>query len=262
MKKFYSLVATGLLSATVFAQTTIYSENMGSGTGTSDISATTFQNGSPVTYEGTGDVRSTNPSATSAYAQASGGANVMINANNETFLISGINTSGYQNIQLYLGQRKGATAANNELKIEVSAEGSSWTLLSYTRATGNNTANWAYINPTGTIPATSNLRVRFTGTNGTEWRIDDVKLTGTSGSLATIDAEKANNRFVKNTSVDQEIYFGEKAEVKIFNINGQLVKTASVAENGSLNVDNLQSGIYLVTGNINGKAVSEKIIKK
>lgn len=262
MKKFYSIVAAGLFSATVCAQTTIYSESMGSGTGTSDISTNTFQNGSPVTYDGTGDVRSTNPSTTGAYAQASGGANVMINASNETFLISGINTTVYQNIQLYFGQRKGTTAANNELKVEVSADGNSWTSLSYSRATGSNTANWLYINPSGTIPATSNLRIRFTGTNSTEWRIDDVKLTGTSGSLATADTKKTKNVFVKNTSVDQEIYFGEKAEVKIFNMSGQLVKAASVSENGSLNVENLQSGIYMVTGNINGKGVTEKIVKK
>lgn len=262
MKKFYSLVATGLLSATVFAQTTIYSESMGTGTGTSEISANTFQNGSPVSYVGTADVRSTNASTVSAYAQASGGANVMINANNETFLISGINTTNYQNIQLNLGQRKGTSAANNELKIEVSADGNTWTLLSYSRATGSNTANWAYINPTGTIPSTSNLRIRFTGTNSVEWRIDDIKLTGTSGSLATVDTETSKNVFVKNTSVTKEIHFGEKAEVKIYNTNGQLIKAASVAENSPLNIEDLQTGIYVVTGNVNGKAVSEKIIKK
>lgn len=262
MKKFYSLVATGLISATVFAQTTIYSENMGSGTGTTDISANTFQNSSPVTYSGTSDVRSTNASAVSAYAQASGGANVMINSTNETFVVSGINTSNYQNIQLFLGQRKGTTAANNELTIEVSADGSNWTALSYTRTTGSNTANWSYINPTGNIPAVSNLRLRFTGTNSTEWRIDDVKLTGTTGALSTNDVRKSNNTFVKNTSVDNEIHFGAKSDVKIYNISGQLVKSASVSENGVLDIIDLQNGIYIVTGNPNGRAVSEKIIKK
>ncbi len=43
---------------------------------------------------------------------------------------------------------------------------------------------------------------------------------------------------------------------------GQVVKTASVSENQSLNVSDLQQGTYIVTGTVNGKNVSEKVIKK
>ena len=45
-------------------------------------------------------------------------------------------------------------------------------------------------------------------------------------------------------------------------MNGQVVKSASVNENTSLNVADLAKGMYIVTGTVNGKAVSEKIIKK
>ncbi|MDC8098675.1 T9SS type A sorting domain-containing protein [Chryseobacterium rhizosphaerae] len=80
--------------------------------------------------------------------------------------------------------------------------------------------------------------------------------------MATGENRISNKSFVKNTSVENEIYFGVQSEVKIFSISGQLIKTASVRENGSLNVAELQKGIYFVTGIVNGKNVSEKVIKR
>lgn len=262
MKKFYSLFATVIISAAAFAQTTIYSENMGTATATTAISANTFQNGSPITYSGTGDVRATNNSSTTNYPEASAGANVMINAIGENFIISGINTTNYQNIQLFLGQRKATTAANNELTIEVSSDGTNWTALSYSRPTGTGTANWAYINPTGTIPATSSLSIRFTGTNTTEWRIDDVKLTGTSTSLAVSDIKNVKGSFIKNSFVtDDEIVFGSQVkDVKVYNMLGQVVKT-SAKDSVILNVAELTRGNYIVTGTVNNQPVSQKILK-
>ena len=45
-------------------------------------------------------------------------------------------------------------------------------------------------------------------------------------------------------------------------MNGQVVKSASVSENKSLEVADLASGMYIVTGTVEGQAVSTKIIKK
>ena len=67
---------------------------------------------------------------------------------------------------------------------------------------------------------------------------------------------------MKNTKVNNEINFGEKANVKIYNVNGSLVKSASVEKNGSLNVSSLAKGVYVVTGEVNGKTVSQKIVKQ
>ncbi|MBB4806374.1 hypothetical protein HNP38_001646 [Chryseobacterium defluvii] len=263
MKKFYSLIATAMFAITSFAQTTIYSEDMGTATATTAISANTFQNGSPITYSGTADVRATNASSTTNYPEASAGANVMVNAASETFIISGIDTTNYTSIQLSFGQRKGATAANNELTVEVSSDGTNWTALSYSRPTGSGTATWAYISPTGTIPSTANLSIRFTGTNGTEWRIDDVKLVGTSSTLAVNDIKNKKGSFIRNTYVDaDEIVFGSQVkDVKIYNMYGQIVKTSS-KEGASLNVSELTRGNYIVTGTVNGEAVSQKVLKK
>lgn len=92
--------------------------------------------------------------------------------------------------------------------------------------------------------------------------IDDFSITPQGTVLGTIDNKLSDKVFIKNTSVDNELHFGSKTDIKIFNVSGQLVKTASVNENGTLNVIDLHKGIYIVTGNINGKAVSEKIIKR
>jgi len=263
MKKIYSLFVTVMTSATFFAQTTFYSENMGTPTATTAVSANTFQNSSPVTYSGTADVRITGTST--GYAGASGGGNIFFTGTaGINFIVSGIDTSNYSNLQLSFGQLKATNASNNELTVEISADGNSWIPLTYTRPTGSGTANaYLLITPTGTIPSTSNLRIRFTNTNNSQWRIDDLKLTGSTGSLAVTDLSKAKGTFVKNTFVKtNEITFGAEAkDVKVYNMTGQIVKTASVRENESLNVAELQKGNYIVTGVVNNKPVSQKILK-
>jgi len=165
-----------LTTSVSWGQVTILSENMGTGTGTALITANAFQN-TNVTYSGTADVRTTLPS--SGYTGASGGKNVFFTASGRDFMISNINTSGYSNITLSFGQLKTSTAANNELVVEYSIDGTNFTLLPYTRPSGAANA-YVLVTPTGTLPAASNLRLRFTSESSTQWRLDDVKLTGTA----------------------------------------------------------------------------------
>lgn len=86
----------------------------------------------------------------------------------------------------------------------------------------------------------------------------------TSGSLAVSDVKniKAGN-FVKNTFVkSDEITFGaDVKDVKVYNMFGQVVKTASVKNNEVLNVAELAKGNYIVTGTVNNEPVSQKILK-
>ncbi|AYZ13661.1 T9SS C-terminal target domain-containing protein [Chryseobacterium arthrosphaerae] len=266
MKKLYSLVAVAMFAATSFAQTTIYSENLGAGgNGVAITSYNGWENASPIVYSGTSDVRNTTTS--SGYAGASGAGNILFNASSDTFIISGIDTSAYTDIQLSLGHFKATSASSNEVAISVSTDGTNWTPLSYTRPTGSNTSNWILITPTGNIPSTTNLSIKFDSsvfptTNPPQMRIDDIKLTGTSITLGTSNVNKSKNVFIKNTVVNNDITFGAKSDVKVFNMAGQVVKTASVSENQSLNVSDLQQGTYIVTGTVNGKNISEKVIKK
>lgn len=180
-----TLVLVGIFNAK--AQVTIFSENIGTGTGTQTIAATVFQNSGTLTYAGDADTRST--TASTGYTGASGGKNVFIT--NTTigryFEISGINTTGYSSLSLSLGHYKSTTAGNNELLIEVSSDGTTYTALTYSRATGTGTTNWILITPTGTIPSTANLRIRFTQTTlATQFRIDDIVLTGVLGPTITL----------------------------------------------------------------------------
>jgi len=178
-------------------ESTIFSENMGVPASTTSIAENAFQNSGVLTFSGSADVRSTTVS--SNYSGASGAGNVFVATTVGTsFEISGINTVGYSNLVLSFGHFKSTTAGNNELAVEVSSDGTNYSPLSYSRPTGSGTATWLLVTPSGTIPSTSNLRVRFRQTSTTtQFRIDDVKLVGelpadssiaASGSLTSLQS--------------------------------------------------------------------------
>lgn len=125
-------------------------------------------------------------------------------------------------------------------------------------------------NNTGTTAAPANvasIAVRQSGntTSGTgNVTIDNLTVqTFSTGSLAVSDFGREKSLFVKNTFVkNNEIVFGANAkDVKVFNMFGQVVKTASVKADGTLNVADLAKGNYIVTGTVNNEAVSQKILK-
>ncbi|NNT70859.1 choice-of-anchor D domain-containing protein [Flavobacterium sp. IMCC34852] len=190
---FFALV---LNSVSSYGQVTIFSENMGTPSANTAIATyvggtapATFQNVSTLTYTGVGttDVRTSTPST--GYAGASGNGNVFITSTiGNSFQISGINTSGYTSLSLSFGQHKSTTGSTgSDLLVEVSSDGTTYTALTYTRATGTGTAVWALVTPTGTIPSTTNLRIRFRQTaTATQYRIDDVVLTGTVAGIVSI----------------------------------------------------------------------------
>ena len=104
---------------------------------------------------------------------------------------------------------------------------------------------------------TFSLKIQKGSTNALY--VDDIQ---SDASLAVIDTNKSKTTLVRNTKVTNEISFGEKANVKIYSVTGELVKSASVEKNTSLNVSSLPKGIYVVTGEVNGQSVSQKIVKE
>jgi Bacterial Ig domain len=164
------------------------SENIGTPAGTTPIASYTgWQNNGVLTFTGTAEVRIT--SASSGYAGASGGGNVFISnvAGTEYFQIAGINSVGQANLQLSFGIFKSTTASSaSDFVVEVSSDGTTYTPLSFTALpTGAGTAIWYLRTASGTIPATPNLRIRFRQTaTACQYRVDDIKLTGTSTSAA------------------------------------------------------------------------------
>jgi len=160
---------------------TILTETVGNPSGTTAITSYTGWSNPSLTFTGTGDVRNTSPST--GYTGASGQGNVFLtNTVGRDFQIAGINTTGYTSLSLSFGIFKSTTAGTGaDLIVEVTSDGTNYTALSYTALpTGAGTANWFLRTATGTIPATANLRIRFRQ-NGiaTQYRIDDVALTGT-----------------------------------------------------------------------------------
>lgn len=180
------LLALGM--GNVWGQTTIFTESIGTCCSTTNtaIASTTFDN-SGLTFSGAADTRTS--TASSGYTGASGGRNVYFtNATSANFIISGINTTGYTSLSISFGHHKATNASSNELAVEVSSDGTTWTALSYSRTTGAGTTGWLLITPTGTIPATANLRIRFrmtVTTASTFFRIDDIKLNGTATPTLT-----------------------------------------------------------------------------
>lgn len=180
-----------LLVGTTFSQTTIFSENMGTPSGTTAIASNTFQNAS-LTFSGTGDIRST--STSSGYTGSSAAGNVYLtNTVGKNFEIASIVTTSYSSLSLSFGAFKSTTASTmSELTLEYSTNGSSYTAVTIpAQASGTGTAIWRLITvslPVGAEGA-SNLRLKWTNTSATpQFRIDDVTLTGnqsTTGSSPT-----------------------------------------------------------------------------
>jgi hypothetical protein len=186
MKKIYSLLLLVMTSVS-FGQT-FYSENMGTtASGNPLITAYTgFQVGSPVTYTGTGDMRTTTVST--GYVGASGSVNVFLSNTTtaEYFQIDGLNSSAYSaaNLQLKFGYLANSVA-NAGLIVEVSTNGSTWTPLTYTT---NTNTSWNLVTiGGGVIPSSTTLSIRFTQPNlAAQIRIDDVSLTNFDPSCTLV----------------------------------------------------------------------------
>ncbi len=219
MKKLYSLFAAVVMTVAVNAQTQIFKETFGTPDGNQLVNNYVgYDNLAPIVFSGSEDtdIRSSSASTTTNYIGASGGGNVMINKNTKWLQIDGINTSLYQNVKLSFGQKKGSNNANNELKVQVSADGENWSDISYNRATGSGTAIWILISPSESLPSVENLRIKFSGTNSTEWRIDDIILMG--------DAIQQNNPVlnVDNAAIDfPQTLMGSTSEAQTLTVTGE-----------------------------------------
>ena len=188
-----------LLNTTVWGQTTIYTQNFGSGGGSLPTGWTATA--------GTGTWAISTASASSGYTGASGGNNVAVTmgATLNTYYLTydnSLSTVGYSNITLMWGARKTSTCTT-AVTLSWSTDGSTWNTVAYTEVTNNGT--WALSNGGTRIPlpaeaaGVSNLRIRWTVTQvlgaGT-YRIDDFDAQGTaSGPTITLNTIGFNGAF-------------------------------------------------------------------
>lgn len=182
MKKLLVLL---LIATRLAAQTTLFSESVGTPSTTTAIASYTgWQNNGSLTFAGTGDVRTSTPS--SGYSGASGSGNVFLTNNaSASFTISGINTTNFQSgsFTLKFGAIKTTTASTmSELTLGYSTNGTSYTSISIpAQATGSGTAVWRSITLSNlALPSTSNLYLKWTNTTtgSVQFRLDDFSLTG------------------------------------------------------------------------------------
>lgn len=265
MKKIYSLLAATVISATIGAQ--LYTTGFESASPASNgfVSGTVYNNTTVAftgpagkqwgTYFGT-------PSTTSAI---SGNQSMQMrwytsSSNSKGYTYTNFGTDNVKSISF-------SAANTNGINVIVSYSvngGSTWlNPRTYTLSTSSNT--YVYTIPSNET-ATTGFRFKFELTYATaptatsRLYLDDIVFS--DQSLATLDTAKGKPNLVKNTIVANELIFGAAAKVSVYNAAGQVVKKAEVSENERLDVSTLSRGNYVVKGVINGRVVSQKIIKK
>ncbi|SDJ42873.1 carbohydrate binding domain-containing protein [Chryseobacterium jejuense] len=262
MKKIYSLIALGLISGSMFAQNLVVNP--------------TFDNGLTGWAAGTGNGY-TLPNLVVADGN---------NGSNSAQYLNSTATNGfYQEIPVTGGQSYTisfwykAAGDGTDARIWSTYKNAGGTII-YQEGTGNAVGNDPLRGPANGYLPTSSSWTQFTTTvvapanvvtlqlavraynNSTLVAYDDFSVVA-AGSLATGEVAPSKYRLVKNTFVkNNEITFGaDVKDVKVFNMFGQIVKQASVKQNGTVNVAELTKGNYIVTGTVNNQAVSQKILK-
>lgn len=262
MKKFYSLLAAVAITATINAQTTAtITINTTSIGGTAALGTGNYNGGAERTWTTNaidfGGKAITGNANNTPVAGAAAGSNIQTQANNGFIY----NTTALPGKIISLTINSVGTARESSL-----FGGSA-------RLVNNTTADYTVTGGTQ-VGAASTTGWTATDLEGTDYRFFAVKRVASaayitsivvvyeSPTMAVVDATKGKANLVKNTIVSNELIFGASAKVSVYNAAGQVVKTAEVSENSKLDVSGLVKGTYVVTGLVNGQAVSQKIIKK
>jgi hypothetical protein len=189
-KFFLALCCFITIGINAFAQTTIFSENIGTPSGTTTIAAYTgWQNNGVLTFSNGGaanpaDVRITSVSGT--YAGASAGGNVFFTttSGNYGFSIESINASIYNTLVLQFGYRKESATVHAAFSVEY-WDGAAWVVIANTATAlfneATNAATGWYLSKPLSLPAgaqINGLKIRFVKSGTASIRVDDVKLTG------------------------------------------------------------------------------------
>lgn len=256
MKKFYSLLAAVVLAGTVSAQgaesfqtQTALTSTYADGTFAGETSGVT------VNY-----VHSRDEGLGTSDEYAITGKGLMLRRSNEPSSVEFVIPNGVGTFTFKY--RKAFTGGENNRVLAVFVNNVETTVIAPFGAAGNDSAVYTSttaVNEGGTVT----IKISYpSGTAAGNKQVTVDSISWTAPTLAVGDVNAAQVNFVKNTVVENNILFAAKADVKVVNMNGQVVKAASVSENTSLNVASLPKGMYIVTGTVAGKAVSQKIIKK
>lgn len=252
MKKIYSLVAVIAAVVAVNAQGTETFESANIPMNYADGNFTGETAGVMVNYQHSRDEASFSIT----------GKGIMLRRNNEPSFVEFVIPNGVGSFTFQY--RKAFTGASAR-QLEVFANGGSLgTTAEFGSGNGEQTDVYTH---TVTIQQQGNVVVKITmpstlSAGNRQVTIDNVSWTAYDPSLSTVDFSKSKLSLVKYTQVSDVIEFAKASEVKIYNMNGQVVKEAKVSVEEKLSVSDLASGMYIVTGIVSGEKVSQKILKK
>ncbi|WP_312823559.1 T9SS type A sorting domain-containing protein [Epilithonimonas sp.] len=252
MKKIYSLLAAVALTATINAQ------------GSEDFSAPTSLTG---TYaDGTFAGQTSGVTVAYTHSRDEGdyaitGKGLMLRRADEPSSVEFTIPNGVGSFTFKY--RKAFTGGTNTRVLAVFIDGVQTTVTPTFGAAGEDTT---VLTSTTTVNKSGSVKIKISYPTGTangnkQVTIDDVSWTAYE-TMAVVDATKGKANLVKNTIVSNELIFDTTTKVSVYNITGQIVKTAEVTENSRLDVSALPKGTYIVTSLLNGQAISQKIIKK
>jgi len=252
MKKIYSLLAAVALTATINAQ------------GSEDFSAQTSLTG---TYaDGTFAGKTSGVTVAYTHSRDEGdyaitGKGLMLRRADEPSSVEFTIPNGVGSFTFKY--RKAFTGGTNTRVLAVFIDGVQTTVTPTFGAAGEDTT---VLTSTTTVNKSGSVKIKISYPTGTangnkQVTIDDVSWTAYE-TMAVVDATKGKANLVKNTIVSNELIFDTTTKVSVYNMTGQIVKTAEVTENSRLDVSALPKGTYIVTGLLNGQAISQKIIKK
>ena len=102
-----------------------------------------------------------------------------------------------------------------------------------------------------------------TNNNNVDFNVAIPTPQATGTTLAVGDTVSTKLIFIKNTLIrNNEIIFGPDVQsIQIYSMSGQLVKTAAVRGVAKINIADLSKGNYIVTGLVNDRKISERILK-
>ena len=181
------------------AQTTIYSQNFGTGSA--------LPTGWTAGGANSANVVVANSSSSSGYSTpitASGGSNLEDagGTGTSTAIVAGqISTVGYNSIQVIFGARISSATYTGTVTFDWSSDGTTWNSISYTQVSGTD-GNWhvanggSYLSLPAGAAGQSDLRFRFTFTRtatGGNYRVDDFTVRGTANTAPVVTSSAATS---------------------------------------------------------------------
>ena len=191
------------------------------------------------------NIRTNNPST---FSGASGEGNLYFNANvNNSFTISGINSTGYDNVKLSFGIYGKNKIDVTLLKLQFD-NGSGLTNLGTAEISALSTTKATWLTVTNlSLPSVSNLSLKFStptlnGIAPIEIRIEDIIITGTKIETSVNSINTDNRKLIVSNSSITLIGF-ITGNVEIYNIQGKRVFTSELKETIQ---PQLTKGLYIV----------------